>query len=215
MMRTIKFVPLAPLTLLSLLLAACATPPVEHLYHLDYPQTASSQTEPQYEVLIATVKLPEAVHRPQLVIQKSATESLISDEQRWIAPLDEQLTVSLIAHLRTRLPDAWLSSDTGISAGINTGISANPSSTLPRYLVKVQIDQLLIYSGNQLTLEASWVVLDNSRKLLKREHKVFTVRLNSPAYEAVAPAMSEAAQQLAEQVGASVQGVRKPLTGAY
>lgn len=202
MMRSL---PLLTITLTSLLLAACATPPVEHLYRLDYPLASASQAEAQYEVVIATVKLPEAVNRQQLVIQKSATESLISDEQRWLAPLDEQLTHALTAHLRKNLPDAWLSTDTGI----NASIAATPGKTLPRYLVKVQIDQLLIHSGSQLTLEASWVVLDHSRKLLKREHQVFTVRLNGTTYEAIAPAMSEAARQLAEQVGGSVLGARK------
>ncbi|MBC3917851.1 membrane integrity-associated transporter subunit PqiC [Undibacterium sp. CY18W] len=206
MMRSTHILTLPLATLfVSSLLSACTTPPVEHLYRLDYPLASTTQAEPQYELVIATVKVPEAINRPQLVIQKSATESLVTDEQRWIAPLDEQLTLSLMAHLRTNLPDAWLSSDTGISAGIAT----NPSSPLPRYLAKVQIDQLLINSGSQLTLEASWVVLDHNRKLLKREHNIFTVRLNGSAYEAVAPAMSEAARQLAEQVGTSVQGVRK------
>lgn len=202
MMRSL---PLLTISLASLLLAACATPPVEHLYRLDYPVASASQAEAQYEVVIATVKLPETVNRQQLVIQKSATESLISDEQRWLAPLDEQLTHAITAHLRKNLPDAWLSTDTGI----NASIAATPGKTLPRYLVKVQIDQLLIHSGSQLTLEASWVVLDHSRKLLKREHQVFTVRLNGTTYEAIAPAMSEAARQLAEQVGGSVLGARK------
>lgn len=208
MMRStyiLKLPTLSALSFATLLLSACATPPVEHLYRLDYPLASASQAEPQYELVIATIKLPEAVNRQQLVIQKSATESIISDEQRWIAPLDEQLTLSLIAHLRKNLPDAWLSSDTGISAGIAT----NSGGNLPRYQVKVQVDQLLINRGEQLTLEASWVVLDGSRKLLKREHKVFTVRLNGAGYDAVAPAMSEAAKQLAEQVGVSVAGVRK------
>jgi uncharacterized lipoprotein YmbA len=193
------------ISLAGILLAACATPPVEHLYRLDYPLASSSQAEAQYELVVATIKLPEAVNRQQLVIQKSATESIVSDEQRWLAPLDEQLTNALTAHLRKNLPDAWLSSDTGI----NAGIAATPGNTLPRYQVKVQVDQLLIQSGKQLTLEASWVVLDSSRKLKKREHQVFTVRLNGTAYEAVAPAMSEAARQLAEQVGASVAEARK------
>lgn len=193
------------ISLATLLMAACATPPVEHLYRLDYPLASSSQTEAQYELVVATIKLPEAVNRQQLVIQKSATESIVSDEQRWLAPLDEQLTNALTAHLRKNLPDAWLSSDTGI----NAGIAATPGNSLPRYQVKVQVDQLLIQSGEQLSLEASWVVLDSSRKLRKREHQVFTVRLNGTAYEAVAPAMSEAARQLAEQVGGSVAGVRK------
>ncbi|BBB68426.1 hypothetical protein UNDYM_4173 [Undibacterium sp. YM2] len=187
------------ISLAGILLAACATPPVEHLYRLDYPLASSSQAEAQYELVVATIKLPEAVNRQQLVIQKSATESIVSDEQRWLAPLDEQLTNALTAHLRKNLPDAWLSTDTSIST----------TSSLPRYHVKVQINQLLINSGEQLTLEASWAVLDSSRKLKKREHQVFTVRLNGTAYEAVAPAMSEAARQLAEQVGASVAEARK------
>ncbi|MFZ6681778.1 PqiC family protein [Undibacterium sp. Tian12W] len=205
MMRSTHVLTISLASLATLLLVACATPPVEHLYRLDYPLASSSQAEAQYELVIATIKLPEAVNRQQLVIQKSATESIVSDEQRWLAPLDEQLTNALTAHLRKNLPDAWLSSDTGINAGIAT----TPGNSLPRYQVKVQVDQLVINSGDQLTLEASWVVLDSSRKLLKREHQVFTVRLNGIAYEAVAPAMSEAARQLAEQVGASVAGVRK------
>ncbi|MFZ6875777.1 PqiC family protein [Undibacterium sp. Di27W] len=202
MMRTAKLLAL-PLT--AFLLAACATPPVEHLYRLDYPLSSSNQAEAQYELQVATIKLPEAANRQQLVIQKSATEAIVTDEQRWIAPLDEQLTSALTAHLRKNLPEAWLSSDTGI----NAGVAANPGNSLPRYQVKVQVDQLLIQSGEQLTLEASWVVLDSSRKLLKREHKVFIVSLHGTAYETVAPAMSEAAKQLAEQVAASVAGVRK------
>ncbi|BBB62516.1 hypothetical protein UNDKW_4243 [Undibacterium sp. KW1] len=205
MMRSTHVLTISLASLATLLLAACATPPVEHLYRLDYPVASSSQAEAQYELVVATVKLPEAVNRQQLVIQKSATESIVSDEQRWLAPLDEQLTNALTAHLRKNLPDAWLSSDIGINAGVAT----TPGNSLPRYQVKVQVDQLLIQSGDQLTLEASWVVLDQGRKLLKREHQVFTVRLNGPAYEAVAPALSEAARQLAEQVGASVAGVRK------
>ncbi len=196
---------LLALPLAALLLAACATPPVEHLYRLDYPVASSSQAEAQYELVIATIKLPEAVNRQQLVIQKSATESIVSDEQRWLAPLDEQLTQALTAHLRKNLPDAWLATDTGIQAGIAT----TPGTSLPRYLVRVQVDQLLIQSGEQLTLEASWVILDGNRKLKKREHQLFTIRLNGAGYEAVAPAMSDAARQLAEQVTASVQAVRK------
>ncbi|MFZ6643582.1 PqiC family protein [Undibacterium sp. TC4M20W] len=205
MMRSTHVLTISLAGLAGLLLVACATPPVEHLYRLDYPLASSSQAEALYELVVATIKLPEAVNRQQLVIQKSATESIVSDEQRWLAPLDEQLTNALTAHLRKNLPDAWLFSDTGI----NAGIAATPGNSLPRYQVKVQVDQLLIQSGEQLTLEASWVVLDSSRKLLKREHQVFTVRLNGTAYEAVAPTMSEAARQLAEQVGVSVAGVRK------
>ncbi len=203
MMRTICTATLI-LCLTPMLLSACATPTVEHLYRLDYPLTATSQAEPQYELVVATVKLSEAINRPQLVVQKSDTESVIVDEQRWIAPLDEQLTLSLIAHLRARLPEAWLSSETGI----NAGISAHLDNKLPRYLVKVQADQILIKSGEQLTLEASWVILDHSRKLLKREHKTFTVHLSGQGYESIAPAMSEAAQQLSGEVAVSVQALR-------
>lgn len=205
MMRSTHVLTIFLASLATLLLVACTTPPVEHLYRLDYPLASASQAEAQYELIVATIKLPEAVNRQQLVIQKSATESIVSDEQRWLAPLDEQLTNALTAHLRKNLPDAWLSTDTSI----NAGIAATPGNTLPRYQVKVQVDQLIINSGEQLTLEASWVILDSSRKLRKREHQVFTVRLNGTAYEAVAPAMSEAARQLAEQVGVSVAGVRK------
>ena len=202
MMSTTKII---PLSLAILFLGACSTPVVEHFYRLSYPVAAISQTEPEYELIIANVKLPEAVNRPQLVIQKSATEALISDEQRWVAPLDEQITQAVFAHLRAQLPDGWMASDasTGIGAAVN----------LPRYHLKIQIDQLLIQSGDQLTLEATWLVQDSSRKLLKRERSVFTARLSGQFYEAVAPALSDAAQQLSNQVAKTVQHARKPAAG--
>ncbi|MFZ6657953.1 PqiC family protein [Undibacterium sp. TJN19] len=203
MMRNIKIIALS-LAILSL--SACTTPVIEHFYRLNYPVAALSTAEPKYELLIASVKLPDAVNRPQLVIQKSATESLVSDEQRWVAPLDEQITQALIAHLRTQLPEAWMSSE----ASAGTVASAN----LPRYHLKIQIDQLLIQSGDQLTLEATWLLQDGSRKLLKRDRNVFTIRLNGQGYEAVAPAVSEAVLQLSSQLVKTVQSNSKLATGS-
>ncbi|WP_394780548.1 membrane integrity-associated transporter subunit PqiC [Undibacterium sp.] len=205
MTRTAIF--LTASALAALLLGGCATPASERYYRLAYPLngaagtgTGASADAPaaiRYELVVGSVQIPEAINRAQLVVQKSDTEALISDDQRWVAPLDEQIGQAVLAGLRSRLPGAWLAS--------SSTVSAVPAPGMPRYHLKVQVEQLLIQSGDKVTLEAGWVVQDGSRKLLKRERTVIVVPLRGPGYDPVAPAVSEAVQQLCAALAKSVQ----------
>ncbi|MES2102692.1 MAG: PqiC family protein [Pseudomonadota bacterium] len=196
------------LSVLSLaVLAACATPATERYYRLVYPSNESSGTggvtapaEIKYELVVGSVQIPESINRPQLVVQKSATESLISDDQRWVAPLDEQIAQAVIANLRSQLPGAWLAS--------SATASALPGQGLPRYHLKIQVEQLLILSGDKVTLEATWVLQDAGRKMLKRERTVINVPVSGPGYDPLAPAVSDAVQQLSAAVAKGMLAVR-------
>ncbi|MFZ6647009.1 PqiC family protein [Undibacterium sp. TJN25] len=191
--------------LAALLLAGCATPASERYYRLAYPLggmvggAGTETTSPaiRYELIVGSVQIPEAINRAQLVVQKSDTEALVSDDQRWVAPLDEQIALAVLAGLRSRLPGAWLAS--------SATVSAVPAPGLPRYHLKVQVEQLLIQSGERVTLEAGWIVQDGSHKMLKRERTVIVVPLRGPGYDPIAPAVSEAVQQLSAALAKSVQ----------
>ncbi len=194
--------------LAALLLAGCATPASERYYRLAYPLSGmvggtvggtGTETSPaiRYELIVGSVQIPEAINRAQLVVQKSDTEALVSDDQRWVAPLDEQIALAVLAGLRSRLPGAWLAS--------SATVSAVPAPGLPRYHLKVQVEQLLIQSGEKVTLEAGWIVQDGSHKMLKRERTVIVVPLRGPGYDPIAPAVSEAVQQLSAALAKSVQ----------
>ncbi|HTD02695.1 PqiC family protein [Undibacterium sp.] len=188
-------------------LAGCATPATEHYYRLAYTGSAADQAPSEatsaaikYELIVDSVRIPDAINRPQLVMQKSATESSISDDQRWVAPLDELITQAVVANLRSPLPDAWL------ATGVSAGAAAGPG--LPRYHLKIQVEQLLIQGGETVALAATWTLQDGSRKMLRRERTVINVPIHGPGYEPVAPAVSEAVQQLSAVIAKGMQAVR-------
>ena len=203
MIRALKVISVLSLTVL----AACATPATERYYRLVYPSSetngaggAAAPAEVKYELVVGSVQIPESINRPQLVVQKSATESVISDDQRWVAPLDEQIAQAVIANLRSQLPGAWLAS--------SATASALPAQGLPRYHLKIQVEQLLMLGGDKVELEATWVLQDAGRKMLKRERTVINVPVSGPGYDPLAPAVSEAVQQLSAAVAKGMQAAR-------
>jgi len=200
MKRAIKTISVVSLAAL----AGCGTPATERYYRLDYPvdeiNGAAAAAESRYELIVDSVRIPEAVNRPQLVLQKSATEAVLSDDQRWVAPLDEQIAQALVANLRSRLPGAWL------ATGATAGPVAIPS--LPRYRLKLQVEQLLIQDGDRVTLEATWILRDGGGKALQRERAVINVPVKGAGYAPVAPAVSEAVRQLSAAVAQGMQAAR-------
>ena len=179
-----------------LLLSACATPVVEHYYRLTYASGPTQTTEPKYELVVNQVLIPESVNRLQMVLQKSSTESLVKDDQRWVAPLDEQITHAMVAHLRTGLPDAWLTEGT------------ESKQSLPRFLLKTQIEKLLINAPGQVEVETTWLVMDANRKVLRRQHKTILVPLATADYESIAAAVSEAVRQLSSVVAQDISAAQ-------
>ena len=199
-MRLIKIpVSCAAIAASVILLAACATPVVEHYYRLTYASIAPQTTDVKYELVVAQVLIPESVNRLQMVVQKSSSESLVKDDQRWVAPLDEQMTRALVAHLRNALPEAWLTE----------GTDSKPS--LPRFLLKTQIEKLLINAPGQVELETTWLVMDANRTVLRRQHKIILVSLATNDYESIATGVSEAARQLSILVAQDISATQKKM----
>ncbi|MET3118452.1 putative lipoprotein YmbA [Undibacterium sp. GrIS 1.8] len=198
------------LTLFTLALTACATPYTERYYQLTYPlnNTSGAQTDDAnaakitYELIVADVRIPDSINRNQLVVQKSATESVISDDQRWVALLDEQIGQAVVANLRSQLPGAWIANRVTVS---NTSAAGQ---NLPRYHLAIQVAQLLIQSGDKVTLEAIWILQDGSKNTLKRERTVITVPVSGAGYDPIAPAVSESVRQLSEQIAKGMLAAR-------
>ena len=176
-----------------LALVACASPVSERFYRLDYAPPPAQAGVPQYEVVLEALTLPESVNRAQIVLQKSATEVEILDQQRWIAPLAGQILQALSAQLQNDLPRAWVS----------TRLDSHGSGA--RYLVRADIEQLLISPGRQITLEASWRISDAARLPLQRQHRRLTIALDSVDPAAIAPTLSQLLQQWASLLAQDVQ----------
>lgn len=181
------------------MLSACATPAVEHYYRLTYASSTAEPVESKFELVVNQVQIPESINRAQMVLQKSPSESLVKDEQRWVAPLDEQITHAMVAHLRSALPDVWL----------NEGIESKAS--LPRFLLKTQIEKLLISAPGQIELEATWHLMDANRKVLRRQHRTILLPLATADYESIAAGVSEAVRQLSTLVAQDISATQKKM----
>jgi uncharacterized protein len=91
-----------------LVLAGCATPPVNaNLHSLDSgsaPPRIEGKTA--YTVAVEAVRVPAAVDRPQIVTRSSANDTVINDLERWSDPLKLQIGRVIAANLAHMLQRA-------------------------------------------------------------------------------------------------------------
>jgi uncharacterized lipoprotein YmbA len=177
---------------LMLSLVACSTPAPEHFYSLDYAKPGNTDAAPRYELILDSIKIPESLNRPQFVIQHTTDEADILDDQRWLAPLDEQIGAAVSGNLRAALPTAWIAME-------------NAAHTdLPRYQLKIEVQRLVLNPGKPTELEVSWQIVDSSKKLQSRHRQLFTAPTNSASYAALAASVAEAVRQLSGAIAADV-----------
>jgi len=87
------------------LLNACASPR-EHLYTLeDALEQTSVATGARPTVVVGPISLPELIDRPQLVVRSGNYDIVINEQERWAAPLKDQLPRLLAAELSRRVAD--------------------------------------------------------------------------------------------------------------
>ena len=79
---------------------------------------------------------------------------------------------------------------------------------MPRFLLKTQIEKLLINAPGQVEVETTWLVMDANRKVLRRQHKTILVPLATADYESIAAAVSEAVRQLSSVVAQDISAAQ-------
>jgi len=185
----------ASILLLALAFAGCASPNKDRFYQLSYALHDTVSVATKYDVILDSITVPDAINRPQLVVQKSATESQILDEQRWISPLDEQIRQAVQANLQAQLPQAWLSQRPQVHV------------ELPRYFVHVEVEQLQISSGQEVAIEMTWVISDANRKPLRRKQLRRSIALSNGDYASIAPAISKVLMTLSENIANDIKDI--------
>ncbi|MFZ6688823.1 PqiC family protein [Undibacterium sp. SXout11W] len=173
-------------------LASCASPNKDRFYQLTYANQDRTSGDAKYDVIFDTVTIPDGISRPQLVVQKSPTESQILDEQRWVAPLDEQIRQAFLANLQAQLPEAWLAQ------------RADPHATVPRYFVHTEIQQLQIIPGQDVAVDMIWIIYDSDKKPLRRQHLRRSLALNGADYGGIAPAISTVLRSMSENMAKDI-----------
>ncbi len=146
----------------ALLLAGCASAPIR--YHtlvapLDDGATgATSATSAAAPFLIDVlpVGVPQQLDQPSLAVRQDASVLAMADNERWAAPLPDEIRAALSAQLTRRLGTQDIA-----------GLARPPGRPVLR--IKVQVRRLDAWLGRQVQLDADWSLAfadDNAERML-------------------------------------------------
>jgi len=184
----------------ALILAACASHPVEHFYTVSNArgelkargEPSGSGTDGAPLIAVMPVTLPALIDRPQLVVRTSAHEVGILENHRWAEPLAADLTRELIANLQRT------------AARVDFESAEGAQAQSAERVLEVDITELLSGPGPVTSLQASWILYDRSRAVVKQGKLARSVPTQG-GYEAIADAYADAIAQVADAITHAVQ----------
>ncbi|MBM3116980.1 PqiC family protein [Jeongeupia naejangsanensis] len=183
----------------ALVVAGCASAPKEYFYSLgstaltDAPAVGGNTSVP---VAISAVTLPEAVDRPQLVVQQSG-ELRIQDQRRWIQPLRSDLAAAVADQLGRQL-------------GTQVATPNQAAGAEAQYRLAIDIQRFDSVLGGSATLDALWRVSDASGKPVKSGRFSASEAAKDGGYDSLIAAHGRLVAKLSQQIGTQL----KPLMAA-
>lgn len=178
-----------------LLSTACSRSPRVTYYNLTPGGAPSAAVQQPFSssVVVGPVTIPEVVNRPQLVVRLAPNRVAVLESHRWAEPLKDELP-RLMAEDLGRL----LGSHHVFSYGQSSGAAS-------QYRVLVDVIRLEATAGDNVTLEASWVV--RGAGTFRREGRALVrERVSGSDYEAVAAALSRAVAGVSAEMARTLKG---------
>jgi uncharacterized lipoprotein YmbA len=175
-------------------LAACASDPPTRFHSLQSATAAdTAASAPQRFVDLGPVAVPPAVDQPQWVVRLPDGSLRVLEQERWVAPLRDELRAALLAGLRERQA---------------TGDARTAASPVPpAWRVRVDVTRFDTAAGQGAWLEARWTAVPPSGSAgFACEVSLKESSENDPL--ALAAAHRKAAGRLADRLGASLAAGR-------
>ncbi len=184
----------------SLLLAACATPVATRYFTLQgEPPTAvpAGAAAPAYHVAIGPATVPEALDRQQLVLRVGPHRDVISDADRWSAPLKREIPRVIAEQVAQDLPAAGVAVDSEYG-----GQDAD-------YRVSIDVLRLEAVPGGSVTFEAAWSVRSGSGVRLHEARSLFVETVQAPGVAPLVAAQAKAVAALGHEIAGALAGLRR------
>ena len=177
-------------------LAGCAADLPTHYYEISALSSPAGATHPGAELFVAEIRVPDAVSRSEMVIQRTAHESDVLDGQQWLSPMDEQIRRAVVSDLQADLPDLW--------------VTRAPSTrgAAKRYTLRIEVQQVTLTKGGVARIVATWTIEDDADRTLRRERGTFESQAADDGYESIAIAASAAVERLSGQITESLSRIR-------
>jgi uncharacterized lipoprotein YmbA len=130
----------------ALLIAACGSSPVRY-YTLATPRSASTTPSTNYQIAVNvdSVRIPERINQPQIIVRQSNQELAMLENARWASPLSNELSDALSADVVAQL-----------GAKDMRGLPQAHAATT--YVIDVNVSQMDGTFGGAAVLDASWTV---------------------------------------------------------
>jgi uncharacterized protein len=182
------------------LLAACASSPTSNFYTLagasanpgGGAQQASSSNAPFFFEL-APVDMPQQVARNQLVVQTSAAQVKVLEDERWASLPADEVRRALSADLTQRLGSIDV-----------YGTSYPPGATV--YRVKVNVQRFESWPGAQAVIDAVWSVRTTGSDSVMTCRTVAREPV-ATGYDALVGGHRKAVDEIAGAISAGVRGL--------
>jgi uncharacterized protein len=146
----------AAVVVLALLLAGCGSNPKTHLYILGTVSGRSQHDLSGAPAQFGSVTLPAALDRISLVTRGTADQVIVSEQDRWTAPLDELVRRAMTEDLRARL---------GSDRALAPGHPAPPDGVRG---IMLNVQQFIADTTRQVVPDADWNVGFRRRHTLPR-----------------------------------------------
>ena len=184
----------AALAVLSALGTGCGSPPTTHYYTLMPPPTASDRAPAaaglDWDVL--PVAIPAQIDQPQWVVRKPDGSLAVLEQERWIAPLGDEIHSAVVERLTQSF-----------------GPPRAPTSVAdgPRWRIRIDVQRFDLMPSRDARLAADWSLRGGAAAI--------SCHLNVPnpvtglAYVDLARAQQQAILQLADAVGAALRAASK------
>ena len=177
--------------LIAAMVAGCSTAPA-HFYTLDSTATAGSAPASPVSVVVGPVTVPEAVDRPQFVVQVAPNQVDVDEFNRWAAPLNDSIARAVAGDLAVQLgtPD------------VATGPLANFN---PTYRVTIDVERFDSVSGQTAVLEALWTVRKIAGGPARSGRTLAREPVQGDGFQALAAAHSRAVEKLSGDIAAAIR----------
>jgi len=180
------------LALAAAIAAGCGTSAPSRFYTLDPSAVSDGAAPTRARVAVGPVSIPEAVDRPQLVVQVAPNRVEIDDFNRWAAPLDDGIARAVAVDLTVLL-------------GTPDVATAPLVNFTPDYRVTIDVQRFDSIPGEAALLDAVWVVQRTAGGETRTGRTVAREAVQDADLSTVAAAHSRAVAKLSGDVAAAIR----------
>lgn len=173
------------------LLAGCAATPPTRYYTLLPAVAASeqrSEAAPRFDWNVDPVVVAAQFDQPQWVVRAADGSLVVLDNERWIAPLGDEIRGAVVERLTPRFGPP------------NPGSSA---AGAPAWRVRIDVQRFDLLPGSEARIVADWSLRGDGQAL--RCHAAISQPVAAPDYASLARAQQQAVARLADAIAAALE----------